>query len=82
MFSISNILKGDSANKKYFLEQEGTTVFLNHILAENDMDLIQICISSIRDVASHSHTLRGMIRKDGNEDLSPAHQGSILGQAL
>jgi len=40
MFSISNILKGDSANKKYFFDMNGSSVFLNQIMNSKDMEVI------------------------------------------
>ena len=83
IFSIANIVKGDSQNKKYFYEQGGTTIFLKYLLEQNDPMVIDLCISSIKEISSYTSTLRGMLRKDGNEELSQSQEGgSLLGQIL
>lgn len=69
IFSISNIVKGDPANKRYFFEQGGCSRFLTYILEQNtpassshslgvyintqhDLKVIDLCLESIKEVAS------------------------------
>lgn len=53
IFTITNILKGDKANKMYFFEQGGSTYFIHTILESTDLDLIEMCISSIKELTAH-----------------------------
>ena len=49
ILTIKNILKGDKENKKYFLDNGGTTKFTEIILESNDLQLIEICIQGIAE---------------------------------
>jgi hypothetical protein len=70
VFSITNIVKGDIANKRYFFEQRGLSRFLQYTLeaslkqpqhAPHDLKLIDLCLESVREVAACKQIIHGLI---------------------
>lgn len=53
IYSISNILKGENKNKIYFFDNDGSTLFLKMILESSDEKIIEMCASSIKELASY-----------------------------
>ena len=64
IFCISNILKGDNANRLYFYEQGGVARFLTFILQSQDLQLISLCVQSLKEIATLKSTLIGMNESD------------------
>lgn len=52
ILTIKNILKGDKLNKLYFLEQGGTTKFMDFILEAEDRRTIEMCVFAISEQSS------------------------------
>lgn len=48
----------------YFFENEGSTQFIKIILDSQDEKMIELCISSIKELASYKKTMQGTIIKD------------------
>ncbi len=64
VYSISNILKGEKENKIFFYESEGSTLFLKIILESTDEKLLEMCTSSLKELASYKKSILGVISKD------------------
>ena len=61
IYSISNILKGDNSNKLFFFEHNGSTSFMQIIQETEEEKMLEMCTSSIKELASFKPSLRGML---------------------
>lgn len=58
IFTISNILKGETANKNFFVENHGSSFFIRTILETKDEKLMEMCLGSIKELTSYKKTLK------------------------
>jgi uncharacterized membrane protein len=65
VFCITNLIKGGSrANKLYFQEQGCIWKFLMYILESEDLKFIEMCVHSIKEIASFKVTLGHLMNKE------------------